>query len=174
MLDSNAPQTSENPKPGLNWTQEELDFLIANRTKMSLSQIGAKLHKSRSAVAGKSRRLGIQIAPGQARKRVLKPKEERVFKAKRVTLVKIEQDGDWKPIATTFKRGTKAIPKHMMEPPVGILNGVGVKLWELEANHCKWVIGEPSDLTCCGQNRHPDSPYCQDHSRIAYKGKPNG
>lgn len=163
--------------PSRAWTAEELKFLVENRLSMSMKNLSIKMKKSRGSIAGKLHRLGLRT-PKQFSRLMLsvgrkQASEDGELKGRAVVSSKKGPDG-WKAIGTTFKRGTKALPQHMIEPPAGILDGVGVKMWMLEHHHCKWVVGEPSNLTCCGQNRHPNSPYCQDHHQIAYKGSPNG
>lgn len=159
------------------WSAGDLKFLIENRAYMSTSTLAGHLNRSKGSVVGKLHRLGMKTTKDFNRmmlaigtKRAL---AEGKFANKNLVNSK-KGDDRWTAIATVYKKGQKAVPQHMIEPPVGILNGVGVKLWELENHHCKWVVGEPSHLTCCGQNRHPNSPYCQEHHKFAYKGKPHG
>lgn len=163
---------AEKPAQTDSWTEEEVKFLIENRKNMSMSMIAFEIGKTKGAIAGKLHRLGIK-ADENLRRAMLSEGVRRSYARRsgiNCNLVSTKKGVDgWKAIATVYKRGEKATPKHMIEPPVGILGGVGVKLWALENHHCKWVVGEPSDLTCCGQNRLKDSPYCQDHHNIAYK-----
>jgi GcrA cell cycle regulator len=42
-----------------------------------------------------------------------------------------------------------------------------VRIENLDRRHCKWVLGEPSDLTYCGQRREDGSPYCGAHDAAA-------
>lgn len=157
-------------KPTPNWNAGDIKFLIENRMNMSMTMIAGHLNKSKGAVAGKLRRLGIKTSKDFHRMMLAVSRG-----AVGGNLVnKKKADDKWTAIATVYKKGSKAVPQHMREPPVAILDGVGVKLWLLEPHHCKWVVGEPSNLTCCGQNRQKDSPYCQDHHKFAYKGRPNG
>ena len=164
-------------RPTPNWSQEQIDFIVNRRFEMSAADLAKELGKTKGAVVGKLFRIGLKVPPSFTKKMVSRG-VKRMHKAgkyaNRARIVKVEGKDGWNPIKTSYKRGTKAVAQHMIEPPVGILNGVGVKLWELESHHCKWVVGEPSNLTCCGQNRQKDSPYCQEHHQVAYKGKPNG
>lgn len=176
-----ALQTSElnqsELRPTPNWTREQIDFIVTKRLEMSAADLAREIGKTKGAVVGKLFRIGLKVPPAFTKKMVsrgLRRCHKAGKFANRARIVKVENKDGWKPIKTSYKRGTKAVAQHMTEPPVVILDGVGVKLWALEAHHCKWVVGEPSNLTCCGQNRQKDSPYCQEHHQYAYKGKPNG
>lgn len=191
MNDSRDTQTDENAiNPallvGLNanelvptpaWSAKDIKFLIENRRYMSASTLAGRMNRSKGSVMGKLHRLGLKTTKDFNRMMLAigtkRAHAEGKYADRNLVNSKKDYDG-WTSIATVYQKGEKAVPQHMMEPPVGILDGVGVKMWELEHHHCKWVVGEPSDLTCCGQNRHPNSPYCQEHHKIAYKGKPHG
>lgn len=46
----------------------------------------------------------------------------------------------------------------------------GASVFELEAEHCRWPIGQDSHKVWrfCGEARHGLSPYCDKHFSIAY------
>jgi len=41
---------------------------------------------------------------------------------------------------------------------------------ELKSNMCKWPVGDPKedDFHFCGENCAYESPYCAEHSEMAY------
>jgi len=155
------------------WTPEEEAFLLANRQDFSMGDLAQKLGKTRSAVAGKSRRLGIVTTKAHHSRMITRALVKAHESGKYANRARPQRPEGYIPIVTTYKRGEKAVPKHMVEPPVYILDGVGVKIGDIESHHCKWVVGEPSDFICCGQNRLPNSPYCENHHQIAYKPRKN-
>lgn len=166
MNDSKPGQTD--PK-GEVWSPEEINFLRENRHNFSLSALAEKLGRTRGAVAGKSKRIGIKTTTQHHKQMISRARASSERVGKRTTWAKPE----FTHIQTKFVRGGRAEPKHMIEPDVGILNGVGVKIGEIESHHCKWVVGEPADFTCCGQKRLEGSPYCENHHKIAYKARIN-
>lgn len=158
----NDSKTAQIKTPEAPWTRSEVDFLAENRFNMSLSDIGRHLGRSRNAVAGKAARLGIKTTALHHSRMITQ------------ALVKAHATGKYanrqfKHIKTTFVKGGRAESQHMKEPDVGILNGIGVKMGEIENHHCKWVVGDPSEFTCCGNRRLEGSPYCESHHKIAYK-----
>lgn len=147
------------------FTQEEDDFLIENREKYSLSKLAIMLGRSKNSIVGRCHRLGA-ILTDEKRDEVYR--ENGKSRKKQIIGVNGEV---FKPIKTTFKRHGRAAPMFMREPPVLILDGKGVIMGLLEPHHCKWVVGDPKNITCCGNDRQENSPYCAAHHQIAYAGK---
>ena len=52
--------------------------------------------------------------------------------------------------------------------PVAPPTGGGKPIWELGERDCHWVLGDPTDLTYCGQPKS-DRQYCAHHAGIAYQ-----
>lgn len=160
--------------PRGDWSKEQLQFLVKNRLLMSMSELAEHLGKTRGSVAGKLFRIGFKVNKAFHSKMVSRALTRAHASGKyagRKTRRLATPEGleGYVGIKSTFKRGAKSVPQHMIEPPVMILNGTGVKIGDMEAHHCKWIIGEPSDITCCGQDRQNKSPYCTAHHSIAYK-----
>ena len=54
-------------------------------------------------------------------------------------------------------------PPAKKSPPVG-----KIKFFELEACDCRWPFGEVAPFTFCGAPKLECSPYCNDHTRVAW------
>lgn len=145
-----------------NWTQEQDDFLKEQYRVLSKTAIAARLGKTKNSVIGRAYRLGIS-RPYQE---VL---EERQANSKRFRPRKSRGDKSGPELFYRRLKPVKAV--KMTEAEIVPLNGVGVKMWELESSHCRWVIGEPKDLTFCGHPKQSGSSYCSCHSSISVRDK---
>ena len=159
-MTNSLSQETKIPAPSASWTQEQIDFAVANAEKLTRSQIGKHIGKSKAAVANFLCRANIKMDE--------KLRRLRFQQSGRESRVRRDISMGYERIKSVSKKGERSNPQHMKEPPIGILGGEGVKLWMIEAHHCKWIVGEPKDLTCCGNERQKDSPYCSAHSHIAY------
>jgi len=43
-----------------------------------------------------------------------------------------------------------------------------VRMIDLKKNHCRYPIGEGSDIKFCGDTKLQDSPYCKEHSDLCF------
>jgi len=135
----------------INWTQEQDEYLRQSYRTIPAAQIGAFLGKSKSATIGRANRIGLGKPYHEAF-----PPSPQFVRAKSVKRLKIER-------SSLFFRLPKMNPGAEVEP----LNGSGVKIWDLKEKHCRWVIGEPSNLTYCGHDQHAGSSYCTSHFALS-------
>lgn len=143
------------------WTPEQDEYVRQNYRVISTRRIGEKLGFSKSAVIGRAHRIGLgkpyDEVFNRGSKFGIKPKAAIGY---RINVVK-------RP--TGFARMRQEAPRMKKLPVLDLgidiqpLNGVGVKLWELNSKHCRWVIGEPKDLLFCGHDKHEGSSYCHTH-----------
>jgi GcrA cell cycle regulator len=145
------------------WTQEQDDFLKEQYRAISAKAIGIRIGKSRNAVIGRAHRLGLGkpyqevFGEGRAiRQHIRAPRKNR---------------GDKSGPELFYRRLKPVKAVKMTEAEIVPLNGVGVKMWELESSHCRWVVGEPKDLTFCGQPKQSGSSYCSCHANISVRDK---
>ncbi|MEC9392228.1 MAG: GcrA family cell cycle regulator, partial [Pseudomonadota bacterium] len=61
-------------------------------------------------------------------------------------------------------------PLVMPEPAV-TADGEPINILSLSEKVCKWPIGEPGeeDFRFCGNNKVNGSPYCTEHTKVAYQ-----
>jgi len=151
------------------WTQELIDQLKAlNARRLSCAEVAKRLNISRSAVIGKLHRLGIcqtmeQVKVARAHKRELKqankpPRPDRFVAGSRFpTCSPIDPDSGMLPT------------ERVIDLPVEV-PAVGVPLFALEPEHCRWPIGNPkeADFVFCGAAMR-DGSYCSHHARIAHR-----
>lgn len=63
-------------------------------------------------------------------------------------------------------------PPIVREAPPDIADMPLVAVWELKTAHCRWPVGEPSDIEefrYCGRSRAGEGPYCAGHHALAYR-----
>ena len=145
------------------WTEERIALLQKLWGQgYSASQIASQLQGvTRNAVIGKIHRLGKRPEGAAARPRPVRaaphPGRRAVAsEARRVTPQ--PQPQDW--AARPFRRAA------LLEEP-GLATST-----TLEAHMCRWPIGDPDEagFSFCGRSVDGARPYCQGHSRLAYKG----
>ena len=143
------------------WTDERVEMLRKLWSEgLSASQIAAHLGGvSRNAVIGKVHRLGL---PGRKPKdatlarRGQRAPVDRVPKARRRSMF-------WQSL-----EGVAKLPLPLADVPI---DPTKVKtLQDLEANDCRWPLGDPQAPTFgfCGCPKLPGLPYCEPHARRAY------
>jgi GcrA cell cycle regulator len=140
------------------WKSHDINILIKDWPTKSQSQIGAELHRTRSAVAGKANRLKAAglLPNGVAKHYADKPHQARPARpAPRL-----------KPVML------KTVQRILMEQGPAPLNGNAkpCTLLELTDSHCHWPIGDPKqpNFYFCGDAKQWDVPYCAHHIRVAY------
>lgn len=143
------------------WTPEQDEYVRQNYRVISTRAIGAKLGFSKSAVIGRAHRIGLG-----------RPYDE-VFNTG--TKYGTKPKGTICQLVNVVKRPTgfarmrqeaprvKKLPIPELNDSVIPLNGVGIKIWEHGDKNCRWVVGEPKDLTFCGHDKKAGSSYCEDH-----------
>jgi GcrA cell cycle regulator len=111
--------------------------------------------KSRSAVIGKARRLGLSSPADKPRIHLPYWHSRRPVKA---------------------KPPPKPAPPRPPRPPVATTpkpaapDKATVGLQQLEAHHCRWPVGDPRlpGFGFCGAEPKPGKPYCDKHEGRAY------
>lgn len=156
---------SEQSAPSTSWTKEQDDFLREQYRAISAEAIAQRIGKTRNAVIGRANRIGLSKSYGEVfgRGAPHSPYKKKPRKS---------QGGHNATGPELFYRKPRAVKVvKMAEADISPLNGVGVKMWELESRHCRWVVGEPKDLTFCGHNKHNGSSYCENHSALSTQRK---
>jgi hypothetical protein len=143
------------------WTPEQDEYVRQSYRVISARAIGAKIGFSKSAVIGRAHRIGLGKPYDEVfntgTKYGTKPKGaicQRINVVKRPTgFARMRQEAP----------RVKKLPIPELNDSIIPLNGVGVKMWELGSTNCRWVVGEPKDLTFCGHDKKAGSSYCEDH-----------
>lgn len=123
-------------------------------------KIGRVLGKSRSAVAGRARRIGVHL-------------KGHLYQRMSETPTKIHTHS-WSPneVVTPVKRAIRVAQARArvaaLEPAS---RSGGMTMMELRAHHCRWPIGDPRDpnFSFCGELRADEGPYCTEHRARAYQ-----
>lgn len=146
--------------PSIKWTQEQDDYVKEQYRSLSASAIGLRLGKSRCAVIGRAYRLGLGKPYAEVFGELATNSPYRYKPRKSAS-------DDHKRGSKHFYRKVKAMPFIEASDLMAPLNGVGVKIWDLGSNHCRWVIGDPKDLAFCGHDKHGKSSYCPTHFSLS-------
>lgn len=145
--------------------------------------IAVRLEITRNAVVGKIHRLGLSSDPAMIRQRTLAggaigPGSQKFRKGnagrrgagfadvnRTRKAANVERD---KAKVATLPAQVKAAIVPPDDP--GIYAAARKPLRDLEANECKWPIGDPQDkrFGFCAGARVPGKPYCEGHCAIAY------
>lgn len=144
----------------VNWDDDRNIDLLKEKWAEGLScaQIAKEIPgATRSAIIGKVHRLGLAGRANPSRPTTTrKPVEPR------------------RPAAPRPPPAPKPPPPDTVEKaaPVEELAGTAT-VFELASHMCKWPIGEPGDdsFRYCGRRRG-EGPYCEHHTRLAYKPVP--
>lgn len=140
------------------WTQEQDDFIRAQYRAISTKAIGERLGKTKNAIIGRANRLGLTKPYREVFGHADAPKQYRQPRKRR---------GDELGPERLNRRPKEKGSAKLTEADISPLNGVGVKIWEIENKHCRWVVGEPQDLLFCGHDKEAGSSYCLAHSRLS-------
>lgn len=177
MIEGSAPRWKM-------WTDEETQLLRVMWSKgLSASKIGAEIGFTRNAVIGRLNRLkasgelfdhGVVKPAPKAARPIGEPSAKNIRRrelreARRAGIAPPPVQRVEKPKAPTNFGTDFALPESRR---VGIA--------DLEFTHCRFPLGDPSDLDAfayCGADREPRGdgfkPYCAGHSSIAYRPAPN-
>lgn len=132
------------------WTAEQVEILRREwANDLSCRDISKLVLKSRNAVIGKARRLGL------ARKFTMPPRPEKPEEAK--------------PKKKHVRKKKVAPPTPIVEHgPLGNKEPIG--LMELRAHTCRAPVGydEEGRVTYCGHFNFPGKPFCPEHCRMFY------
>jgi GcrA cell cycle regulator len=172
------------PSPDKRWTEErcdELRRLVAEGNSYAL--IAGAMGISRNAAIGKALRLGLchpvpvitkaRQEPWQPRHRPpskrgedgglasrLSHRRAHNFTGAKIAHRKTVEDPGMEQTADVFDQ---AIPLAQRR-----------SLMELDADTCRWPVGEGADLFFCGATPTEGFSYCGPHCRRAYAGAPDG
>lgn len=147
-------------KPETVWTSERVTQLKSFWADgFSCSEIARKLDCaiSRNSVIGKVHRLGLG-----------KRREARYYGPRRASPPRPPKPPRTSTVATVKLKARNApqiVP--LPEPPAS----ARCTILHLSDKTCKWPIGDPGteNFCFCGHEPHAESPYCEFHSRIAYR-----
>jgi len=159
------------------WTDEKIAQLKKCWAKgLSASQIAEAIGGgiTRNAVIGKLARLGLQLKGGKGWPRG--PVSKLIPATPRRTKAKAAIPPPWK---ARLPKSSALIDEGSVRPQASYVPYVeevevpkaerkGVA--DLEANDCRWPIGDPGDrdFHFCNRKQHPGLPYCEHHVRVAY------
>lgn len=122
------------------WTLEDAEIVRKlYYSRVSFSEIGARLGRSRNSIAGLCSRMEFERGPAPERKKKAVAK---------INVVEIEEPVEEIVVESEPKDKTKS-------------------LIELEPHDCRWPIGD-SDFRFCGEIAVEGRPYCLEHCQLAY------
>ena len=143
------------------WTDDRVEILKKLWAEgLSASQIARELGDvTRNAVIGKVHRLGLagRASPTKPKRR-LRNREH------------IDYAESSYPGSSRSRLNDNIKPLVMPEPAV-TSDGEPINILSLNEKVCKWPIGEPGDddFRFCGNRKESGSPYCAEHTRVAYQ-----
>ena len=123
------------------------------REGKSFSQIGEIMGFTRSAIAGRIRRLGL-LGDRQKKSTLPPPKPPKLAKPK-------------KPKPLPIIAPEADMEEVVEETPAP----QGLQLIDLDPKSCRWPFGDPrdADFYFCGKTRKNEfTPYCREHHALAY------
>ena len=136
------------------WTTERLELLKTHfAAGLSCRQIAAEIGVSRNAVIGKLSRLGLSRERSGDEARPKKPRERRGRSVPRLQYEMLRQVYD---------------EAAFTEAPV--VSEQRCSLLELSKERCRWPVNaEAEEFSFCGNTPLAGMPYCQGHTRLAYR-----
>jgi GcrA cell cycle regulator len=142
-----------------NWTEaEQLRLLELIAEKLSASQIGEKMGKTRNAIIGRCHRTGLRLL-SENKIRVRQP-YRRYDKQKRPKRYLVP---DCSPIQALFYTEATNLPPDFSEDMVSFQ--------DVQEGQCRWPIGDPTSVAFrfCGSESMAHQSYCPRHCRLAYR-----
>jgi GcrA cell cycle regulator len=140
---------------GPTWTTERLELLKGHfAAGLTCRQIAAEIGVSRNAVIGKLSRLGLsRDKPPGSEAHPKKPRERRGRSVPRLQYEMLRQVYD----EAAFTE-TPVVSEHRCS------------LFELSKERCRWPVNaEAEEFSFCGNMPLAGLPYCQGHTRLAYR-----
>lgn len=136
------------------WTTERLELLKTHfAAGLSCRQIAAEIGVSRNAVIGKLSRLGLSRERSGDEPRPKKPLERRGRPVPRLQYEMLRQ---------VYDEATFTDPAVVSEHRCSLL--------ELSKERCRWPVNaEAEAFSFCGNTPLAGMPYCQGHTRLAYR-----
>jgi GcrA cell cycle regulator len=137
------------------WTTERLELLKGHfAAGLTCRQIAAEIGVSRNAVIGKLSRLGLsRDRPPGGDGPPKKPRERRGRSVPRLQFEMLRQVYEEGPVTA--------------EP---VVSEHRCSLFELSKERCRWPVNaETEEFAFCGNTPLAGLPYCQGHTRLAYR-----
>ena len=137
------------------WTDERLELLKGHfAAGLTCRQIAAEIGVSRNAVIGKLSRLGLtRDKPPDGEPRAKRPRERRGRSVPRLQYEMLREVYD---------------EAAFTETPVESAHRCS--LFELSKERCRWPVNsEAEEFSFCGNTPLAGLPYCQGHTRLAYR-----
>lgn len=139
------------------WNDERLEALKTHfAAGLSCRQIAAEIGVSRNAVIGKLSRLGLsreKTGDGPRRK---KPRSERRARSGSVPRQQFEM--------------LRQVYDEAAFTDTPVVSERRCTLFELSKERCRWPVNtETEEFTFCGNTPLAGLPYCQGHTRLAYR-----
>ena len=138
------------------WTDERLELLKGHfAAGLTCRQIAAEIGVSRNAVIGKLSRLGLtrDKPPGCGEARAKRPRERRGRSVPRLQYDMLREVYD---------------EAAFTETPIESAHRCS--LFELSKERCRWPVNaEAEEFSFCGNTPLAGLPYCQGHTRLAYR-----
>ena len=157
------------------WTNERMEllqdlWLNGNSAAAISRELGQGI--SRNAVIGKASRLGltgqVRTPPATFAKRSEPTSALRCRPAIRIGASAVRHSRSFAAVAGASNAVTQDFPDAVVVPLLR-----RVTLDELEADMCRWPLGDPSssDFRYCGAHKLDKTPYCAFHRRLACKAE---
>jgi GcrA cell cycle regulator len=146
------------------WTDERIALLrMLFERGRTCREMAYEIGVSRNAVIGKLARLNLTRGRGA-----------RLPRSDRRTAPAVPRPRGARHLQLLLKaRVEEADGAALAPPPVDLLKipeGPGCSLLELDADTCRWPIGDVADeAKFCGNKPFGGSPYCAGHARLAYR-----
>jgi GcrA cell cycle regulator len=138
------------------WTTERVELLKRQFEEgLSCREIAASIGVSRNAVIGKLSRLGLTRGPGSTEPRATtaKPRASKSAPRQKYPMLQV-----------VYENGQSV-------PHGPVASARPCTLFELSEERCRWPISTPGaeDFCFCGNMPLDGAPYCEGHSRLAYR-----
>ena len=142
------------------YTEAEDAIVRENYRSMGAKALGALINRSKNSVIGRAHRLGVAMS----QKEIEEIRRFNNLQQSRKPAVARDYLMVERPIGFADKKSrVRLLPQKLPEETVAPLDGVGVKIWDLESTHCRWVMGDSKEMTFCGHQKHKGSHYCEAH-----------
>jgi GcrA cell cycle regulator len=156
------------------WTEERFEQAKKLWSQgESASQIGAKLGLTRNSVLAKLWRAGLvkkSDRPSTKASRIPRKPARRMFNSPPAATPQ-PRTAFTKPRAEPFEGPVFDVDPIVVHEELDIPLAERKSLVDLEANDCRWPIGDPKhkDFHFCGRSKVAGLPYCEHHARRAYQ-----
>lgn len=145
------------------WTADRIDRLkVLLGDGFSCGLIAKHLGNgiSRNAVIGKVSRMGLR-PPEKRQPSVCKPARTSAGRSRKYRTTEAHRELKWR-----FPE--KIEPTEATEISIEFIPPNPVTLWDLQENHCRFVLGEPAEMLFCGEPVNYRN-YCRGHAILCYR-----